>query len=110
MTIVLPRLDHTQVARLDWWLQRVLWDAVLPPANSQVTSEIHDDFRVHRLKGRIVLDSGAVKMVQGVRETFEISDVHEGKDEEKKSTGKLVIIGRHISHLPWRHSLEGCLG
>lgn len=61
-------------------------------------------FEIYRLKGRIPLPDGVVKIVQGVREVFEISDAPEQRkdaDTGAASTdqGKLVFIGRNIAGL-----------
>ncbi len=77
-------------------------------------------FEIHRLKGRLRFDDGTVKMVQGVREIFEIFDCKStmanrtanSNGEEAQETrqgdnveGKLVLIGRGLQELPWANSL-----
>ena len=68
-------------------------------------------FSIHRTKGLIRLQDGTTKMLQGVREVFEITDLDDGQgdgsgdvDEGKK--GKLVFIGRGLK----REEMEGSLG
>lgn len=61
-------------------------------------------FEIYRLKARLPLDDGAVKIVQGVREVFEISDAPEhrkavGNGSVLADQGKLVFIGRNIAGL-----------
>lgn len=67
------------------------------PKKSKPTLEIH------RLKGRLVLDSGKTKILQGVREIFEIVDApHPSQQEDDAGAGstkknKIVFIGRHLN-------------
>lgn len=93
MMLELPILKaDTGLERLDEWLRSVLWESKLPGAADVKGWEIH------RIKGRIRVDNGATKMLQGVREIFELIDAVAGsqasaEDEEK---GKIVIIGRNV--------------
>lgn len=92
ITLVLPVLDTRGVAELDKWLRTVLWETNLPHANLS-------GWDIHRIKGRIPLQDGGLKVLQGVREIFELIDgivVDESSDDAKG--GKIVIIGRNIGH------------
>lgn len=55
---------------------------------------------MHRLKGLVTLDDGSIKVIQGVRDVFEIIDSPKSASEDDPSTsardGKLVIIGRGL--------------
>lgn len=103
---------------LDAWLRELLWECNLGLPSGQTIPISAPKPSIHRLKGRILLDSGAVKMVQGVREVFEITDLHRGLDKGAKDTseatkddkGKLVIIGKGLAGLPWEASLRFSLG
>ena len=83
----------------------------------QELSSLSDSFSIHRVKGRLILDSGDVKMVQGVREVFELTDMDRSQAENTAKTsdvpepvqGKLVLIGRNISGLPWEESLHSAI-
>lgn len=99
---------------VDAWLRSILWDALLPTEHTSTSIENSaPSFEIHRLKGRLQFDNGAVKMVQGVREVFEILDVTEtsteknppGKGGVKLEPGKIVLIGRGVQGLPWASSL-----
>ncbi|KAF2171659.1 hypothetical protein M409DRAFT_63289 [Zasmidium cellare ATCC 36951] len=95
MTISLPALDTNSLDPLDEWLRTVLWENQLPGDNNAPIWEIH------RIKGRIPLTTGGVKMLQGVREIFEFIDaaVDTGKADTtsiKEQRGKIVIIGRNV--------------
>lgn len=94
MTLSLPLLDNSGLDRLDQWLRTVLWESKLPGDEQLPTREIH------RIKGRIPLSSGGVKMLQGVREIFEFIDaavdVGTAETSAKEKRGKIVIIGRNV--------------
>ena len=108
-TISFPTLHPSQATRLDWWLQRVLWDRFLPEVDELAGAQDNPRFTVHRLKGRVALQDGAVKMIQGVREVFDITDAREDLEGSGDRTSKIVVIGKHISGLPWQESLERSL-
>lgn len=66
-------------------------------------------FEIYRLKARIPLAGGAVKIVQGVREVFEISDSPSitktaAIGSPLTDQGKIVFIGRNITGLPFEGS------
>ena len=106
VTIALPTLNEPQYSRLEQWLQSVLWELKLPKSKEPEGTKKDDKFNVHRLKGRIGLGDNSIKMIQGVREVYEIIDVAEEKQESSATEGKIVIIGKHVSGLPWQESLE----
>ncbi|KLU81921.1 hypothetical protein MAPG_01001 [Magnaporthiopsis poae ATCC 64411] len=112
ISIPLGVLQPSQVANVDKWLRSVLWENELPSA-----AKVHDkaQFEVHRVKGRLVLSDGGVKMVQGVRELFEIFDSPDDKGREvaagdTTNEGKMVLIGRHLQDFDFAGSLLGNLG
>jgi G3E family GTPase len=86
---------------VDAWLRSVLWENVLP----NDSDEHQDPFEIHRLKGRLVVQNGETKIIQGVRELFEIFDAPSGDAGEKKQTGKMVLIGRHVTDFNFQKSL-----
>ena len=102
-----PILEPSQLDKLDAWLQRVLWESRIPHVDALSEENAEIDFAVHRVKGRIVFTSGQIKMVQGVREVFEITSLEAPKagPDTLEDIGKLVLIGRKISSLPWEESL-----
>ncbi|EJT77728.1 hypothetical protein GGTG_02833 [Gaeumannomyces tritici R3-111a-1] len=110
ISIPLGVLQPAQVAKVDKWLQSVLWENELPG-----TGKVQDKarFEVHRVKGRLVFSDGGAKMVQGVRELFEIFDSLEEKGKEADagmaSGGKMVLIGRHLLGFDFAGSLLGNL-
>lgn len=60
---------------------------------------------VHRSKGRLLLEDGGVRMLQGVREVFELADFAAGEPAESLE-GKMVFIGRGVADA----GLEASLG
>ena len=104
ITIPVPVLSSGQMQKVDRWLRSVLWDSELPHFPDAAP------FETHRLKGRLVLDSGDVKMIQGVREIFEIIDSPDRVGEEDSPQGKMVIIGRHLDSDSFAKSLSNALG
>jgi hypothetical protein len=90
--------------KIDGWLRSVLWNSELPGGDANAGSQ---SVEVHRTKGRLVFDDGEVKMVQGVREIFEIMDSAEKGDGAK---GKLILIGRRLSSDGLQKSLARALG
>lgn len=110
LSVPLPRLTETQVDAVDAWLRSVLWDNVLP--SDETTNK--PAFEIHRLKGRLGLSDGREKMVQGVRELFEIFDNPHSAPEAslapRKDAGKIVIIGRHLDKYNFERSLLEAVG
>lgn len=89
---------------VDKWLQRVLWENELPNDGAEHKSS----FEIHRLKGRLALEDGRTKIIQGVRELFEIFDAPvsgQGEGESVGQTGKVVLIGRHVTEFDFAKSL-----
>jgi G3E family GTPase len=100
---------------LDGWLRSVLWESKVPGYEQDVVG-----WEIHRAKGRVRVVGGGVKMLQGVREIFELIDGVEdaGDDEEtgeeKEQGGRIVFIGRNVSTettaAAFQHSLDVALG
>ena len=100
VTIPLPGpLLEEDLETLENWLRALLWEGVL--LHQREESEMKG-FEVHRTKGRIVMQKGKNKIVQGVREVFEIIDDDSGKGSAE---GRLVFIGRGLN----REEMEGSL-
>ena len=102
MSIPLDTLGDGQVEKLDAWLRSVLWDNKLPGDKDSHAVP----FEIHRLKGRIAMPDGRVKVIQGVRELFEIFVPPVNADgEETATSSKLVLIGRHLKDFDFSGSL-----
>ena len=94
--MTLPSLTDEQLGNLDEWLRSVLWSSVLPGIHKAVQWEIY------RVKGRMLLVNGGIKMLQGVREIFELIDstVTSPQTYTGSHGGKIVMIGRNIGNDP----------
>ncbi|KAL1879363.1 hypothetical protein VTK73DRAFT_7094 [Phialemonium thermophilum] len=101
ITIPLPSLSIHQVELVDKWLRSLLWENELLHDKGEHSSQ----FDIHRLKGRLVLKDGGEKMIQGVREIFEIMDNPESQSDGRHVTGKVVLIGRHLADFDFQGSL-----
>ncbi|GAB1318934.1 hypothetical protein MFIFM68171_09144 [Madurella fahalii] len=102
LSIPLPELTEDQHSAVDAWLRSVLWENLLPghkPTGGPA-------FNIHRLKGRFFVRNGSEKIIQGVREIFDIFDSPSPQpDSDGPRAGKLVLIGRHLDHFDFRQSL-----
>ncbi|KAJ4138267.1 hypothetical protein NW768_002088 [Fusarium equiseti] len=98
VTIPVGRLEPGQLDTVDRWLRSVLWDNKLPGAQQE------GDFEIHRSKGRLVFANGDVKMLQGVREVFEINDGPSGDETPKE--GKIILIGRNVAGVGFEDSFK----
>ncbi|KAI1201631.1 vitamin b12 biosynthesis, cobw-like protein [Nemania serpens] len=89
----IPVLGTGELRAVDSWLRSVLWEGEVPG-----TSIKQDKIEIHRLKARLIFDDGSMKIVQGVREIFEIVDGETPTPESSTTlqTGKIVLIGRGI--------------
>lgn len=94
VTLDIPPLSNAQVDELDKWLQSALWEGKLPQSEAKISWDIH------RIKGRIPLVDGRLKVLQGVREIFEMLDASDtaSKFDFSQTGGKIVLIGRNVSN------------
>ncbi|KAJ3565121.1 hypothetical protein NPX13_g7612 [Xylaria arbuscula] len=92
----IPKLAPSQLQEVDKWLRSVLWEGEVP---STATGQAH--IEIHRLKARLCFEDGTVKIVQGVREIFEIIDGQkpDADVDTAAQTGKIVLIGRNIHNV-----------
>ncbi|KAI2624262.1 cobW-domain-containing protein [Hypoxylon sp. NC1633] len=104
VSITVPLLDPGHLEQIDRWLRLLLWEGQVPGENIDPANAIE----IHRLKSRLVFNNGDVKMVQGVREVFEIFDGEPASnqhDDELSPAGKLVLIGRGVQGTNFERSL-----
>lgn len=103
----MPVLDIEQLSGLDAWLRAILWDSKLPNLNLTGNRESENKPEIHRLKARLPLSNGDVKIVQGVRDVFEILDAPNSNDSmHTLSEGKIVVIGRYLTGLKFEESFR----
>jgi G3E family GTPase len=98
VTIKVPALKPEQVPKLDIWLRSILWESKIPelsPETDSISLQESQNFEIYRLKARIPLTDGNIKVVQGVRDIFEIKDSPEQKKDGASEVceGKIVVIG-----------------
>lgn len=98
----MEQLRPEQLENVDRWLRAVLWDQKLPEQDNEA------EFEVHRSKGRILLDNGEIKMLQGVREVFDLTDAPP-TTEPPPSDGKIIFIGRGLKNVDFAGSFSRCL-
>jgi G3E family GTPase len=106
VSIPLPSLSNVRgdLDKVDGWLRSILWNSEIP---SDDGGEKAQPVEVHRTKGRLVFDDGQVKMVQGVREIFEIID---SAEKGEANQGKLILVGRQLNGSVLEQSLSRALG
>jgi G3E family GTPase len=105
ITLSLPVVNDEQMVQVDAWLRSVCWESILPRAQSR-------SFEIHRMKGQIPTRSGRTKLLQGVREIFELSEVADvagGSTAPSPKSGKIVVIGRNLDAALWQESLNASL-
>lgn len=109
VTVTFPVVTDSQLSGpLDAWLRSVLWEGKIPGHPKDTGWE------VFRTKGRIVMPDGRVRMLQGVREIFELGDSEGATDgDEAERRGKIVFIGRNLGGegvaATFQHSLDAAL-
>ena len=104
VTIKGKPLTSEQIPKLDQWFRTLLWCSKVPGSDPNGDEDVPDDdpkFEIYRAKARLPLTDGTVKVLQGVRDVFEIKDseelAEEGKEIEQHT--KVVIIGRDLGSL-----------
>jgi len=113
IAITHPAIAASSIAHIDAWLRSLLWDSCLPPSDD-CSSPVATDFEIHRLKGILALNDGSFRIIQAVRDVFEIRDVENSRGD-MNSDGpdhcKVVLIGRGLgaSGIPWQRSLTSFL-
>lgn len=97
-----PRIPPDQLPRVDEWLRSILWKSVVKYSGGGVADDNtqKSSFEIHRLKGILALTDGTFKIIQAVREMYEIrdSEKRESKDDEMEVPDhcKIVLIGRDL--------------
>jgi len=102
ITLSMPVLSDDLIDKLDAWLRSVCWESELPLVSTT-------PFEIHRIKGQIPLNSGRTRLLQGVREIYELTDAVDSAGQPSRTTkkgGKIVVIGRSLDAVPWQQSLD----
>ena len=77
ISLSLPILNPDQAIRFESWIRSMLWDTVFSDLINQhyhLPSAQTSSLQIHRIKGRLALSDGSSRLMQGVREGFEISE------------------------------------
>lgn len=94
LNIDFPVFDEPGLARFERCLEEILWP-----------SETTKPYDIHRTKGFLKMADGSSRVLQGVREIFEIIDVKTTAEQESMESSRVVLIGRHLDcvppHLGW---------
>ncbi|KAJ5666768.1 COBW domain-containing protein 1 [Penicillium macrosclerotiorum] len=111
VAVVTPPIPADKVSKVDSWLQSVLWESTFPVPANGTTQTYPTDFEIHRLKGILRLEDGSNKIIQAVRDVFEIRDsepTQSNGDETSVVQCKIVLIGRGLGPTAdtWRESFE----
>lgn len=93
-------LSRVQCEKIDRWIRSLLWEGTLLDVRAS------GRISVHRTKGRIVMQSGEERILQGVRETYEFRSI--GKSHH--TTSKIVLIGEGLDKACIETSLQIYLG
>lgn len=88
INISFPVLDEAGFSKLEGCLENILW----PSGNAK-------PYEVHRTKGLLRLTNGTFKMIQGVREIFDITDAPSDPDQAIEGS-RVVLIGRNLDRVP----------
>lgn len=101
-----PPIPSDKVGQVDAWLRSVLWEATLPAAAISSYKLWPTDFEIHRLKGILLHEDGSSRIIQAVRDVFEIRDPK--NDSLSTTQCKIVLIGRGLGPNvdPWKESFE----
>lgn len=90
----LPRLDPISLSLLEGWLREVLWQE---GGRKGDIEEEDAPAEVHRVKGLLPLTDGSVKILQGVRDIFDIIDCVQPAEAAAVEKGcKIIMIGRRL--------------
>ena len=92
VSFLLPAFEPQKLYLLENWLQSLLWDD---------GSKQQKEYEIHRLKGFVPVTDGSARIMQGVREIFDIIDV-EGTNVGEMDEGKIVLIGKGLENIQLR--------
>ena len=108
VTLTLPSLSHEQEILLEKWLRSLLWEKTLPTTILKPDSgSCGLAFEIHRTKGLFEVKEASWRVIQGVRDVFEIREIENySSDKVSQSTGKIVLIGLGLEQTTFQSSLD----
>lgn len=94
---------------LEAWLRSLLWESILPTPfleSGAVYGEV--GFEIHRTKGLFQVANQPWRVIQGVREVFEIREIEPFSlpDENNQNAGKIIFIGQGLDQNMFQRSLN----
>ena len=86
----------------------MLWECTIPSYDAAASVDNPKDFEIHRLKGILFMEDGSTKVIQAVREVFDIRDVDQTESSDAERQCKIALIGRGLGHDagPWQRSFD----
>jgi G3E family GTPase len=108
----LPVLSDVQLQGVESFLQSLHWENRIEGVENPVVADGNSDKNklvVLRSKGLFITTEGAVHILQGVRDIYELNELDAKADElEESHTGsKLVVIGRNLGERSlWLEGLQ----
>jgi G3E family GTPase len=108
------KIAPDQLGKVDEWLRSILWKSVVKDPSKSEDDVKKPKFEIHRLKGLLALNDGSFKVIQAVREMYEIRDSENRErteeDDEAPDHCKIVIIGHDLGDAAgWRDSFAQTL-
>ena len=97
------------ITLLEAWLRSLLWEKTLPTPLLHSESNHGDaEFNIHRTKGLFKVANKSWRVIQGVREVFEIREIEpfSSPEENNQNTGKIVFIGQGLDQEMFQRSLN----
>lgn len=89
LNVGFPVFDEAGLERFERCLEDILWPSGTVKA-----------YDVHRTKGLLRMTDGSSRVVQGVREIFEVIHVKSDSEHGAVDTSRVVLIGRHLDRVP----------
>lgn len=90
VSVGFPPVTLQQAEQLEGYIQQATWDNQL----------LGVPVEIHRTKGKLVDTNGNVRVIQGVRDTYDVMDTSQVEDLNEvgdKHPSKLVFIGKNLS-------------
>ena len=94
---------------LEVWLRCLLWEATLPTPFIRTDLDSRGStFEIHRTKGLLRVANASSRVIQGVREVFEIKETEHTSvlDDSSPFAGKIIFIGRGLAKDTFQRSLD----
>ena len=94
---------------LEAWLRSLLWERILPTPFLHSGSDYGEaEFDIHRTKGLFQIKNKSWRVIQGVRDVFEIREIEPFSlpEEDNQNAGKVILIGQGLDQNMFQCSLD----